>query len=149
MQTSVRTGRYDLPVEVIIQTYNKDNYVLNCVKNHSYIDFYNKEMEIRKTLKYPPYFYTVSIKIISETYELARNESVKIKNHLKNKLSQNFIILGPSTASIFKLKNKYYFQIILKYKKEENLYKVLKEINDIYIGDKIKVDININPLNLL
>ena len=149
MQTSGRTGRYDLPGEVIIQTYNKDNYVLNCVKNHSYIDFYNKEMEIRKTLKYPPYFYTVSIKIISETYELARNESVKIKNHLKNKLSQNFIILGPSTASIFKLKNKYYFQIILKYKKEENLYKVLKEINDIYIGDKIKVDININPLNLL
>lgn len=149
MQTAGRTGRYDLPGEVMIQTYNPENYVLDCVKKHSYIDFYMKEMEIRKTLKYPPYFYIISIKIISEVYETARNESVKIKNYLVNNLSKNFIILGPSTASVFKLKNKYYFQIIIKYKREENLMGILKNINEIYVTDKVKVDININPLNLL
>lgn len=149
MQTGGRTGRFDLPGEVIIQTYNPENYVLECVKKHSYIDFYNKEMHLRKVLKYPPYYYIVSIKIISDDYEIARNESVKIKNHLVRNLSQNFIILGPSTASVFKLKNKYYFQIIIKYRQNENLMKVLKEINDIYVTNKVKVDININPLNLL
>ena len=148
-QTGGRTGRYDLKGEVIIQTFNKDNYVLECVKNHSYLDFYNKEMKIRKTLKYPPYYYLVSIKIISENYELARDESNKIKNYLTDNLSNNFIVLGPSTASVFKLKNKYYFQLIIKYKKEENLFKILKEINDVYVSNKLKVDININPLNLL
>jgi len=106
-------------------------------------------MEIRKTLKYPPYFYIVSIKIFSDVYETSRDESVKIKNFLVKNLSKNFIVLGPSTASVFKLKNKYYFQIIIKYKREENLMEVLKNINDIYITDKVKVDININPLNLL
>lgn len=149
MQTGGRTGRYELPGEVIIQTYNKENYVFDCVKKHSYKDFFEKEMQIRKTLKYPPYFYIVSIKIISATYELARNESVKIKNNLEKNLGENFIILGPSTASVFKLKNKYYFQIIIKYKKEENLFKVLKNINEMYITDKVNVDININPLSLL
>lgn len=149
MQTGGRTGRYDLPGEVIIQTYNKDNYVLDSVKKHSYIDFYNKEMQIRKTLKYPPYFYIVSIKIVSSEYEIARDESVKVKNYLVKNLSENFYVLGPSTASVFKLKNKYYFQIIIKYKQEENLFKILKDINDVYVTDKVKVDININPLNLL
>lgn len=149
MQTSGRVGRYDLPGEVIIQTYNKDNYCLECVKKHDYLEFYQKEMEIRRQLKYPPYFYICSLKIISPEYEVARNESNKIKNTLDKKLSKNFIILGPSTASVFKLKNKYYFQIIIKYKREENLLKVLNEINNVYITDKVKLDININPLNLL
>lgn len=149
MQTGGRTGRYELPGEVIVQTFNTDNYVLNCAVKHDYIDFYKKEMEIRKALKYPPYFYIVSMKIVSAEYELARNESNKIKNYLVRNLSNNFIILGPSTASVFKLKNKYYFQIIIKYKKDENLLKVLKDLSDMYIGDKVNLDININPLNLL
>ena len=106
-------------------------------------------MEIRKKLKYPPYYYIVSIKISSDQYEVSRDESIKIKSYLNNKLSDSFIILGPSTASIVKLKNKYFFGIIIKYKKEENLFSVLKEISDIYSTNKTKIDININPLNVL
>lgn len=149
MQISGRVGRYDLKGEVIIQTYNPENYCLESIKKQDYIEFYKKEMQIRKELKYPPYYYICSIKVISPDYETARNESNKIKNHLSKKLSSNFIILGPSTASVFKLKNKYYFQIIIKYKKEENLLKELKEINSMYITNQLKIDININPLNLL
>ena len=148
-QTGGRAGRYELPGEVVIQTYNKDNYCLECVKNHDYLSFYNKEMKIRRDLKYPPYYYLTLIKIISTTYEVARDEANKIKNYLSKNLSSNFIILGPSTASVFKLKNKYYFQIIIKYKKEENIFKVLKNINDTYITNKVSVDINVNPLNLI
>lgn len=148
-QTGGRAGRYELPGEVVIQTYNKDNYCLECVKNHDYLSFYNKEMKIRKDLKYPPYYYLTLIKIISTTYEVARDEANKIKNYLSKNLSSNFIILGPSTASVFKLKNKYYFQIIIKYKKEENIFKVLKDINDTYVTNKVSVDINVNPLNLI
>ena len=37
----------------------------------------------------------------------------------------------------------------IKYKKEENIFKVLKEINDTYITNKVSVDINVNPLNLI
>ena len=68
MQTGGRTGRYDLDGEVIIQTYNPDNYVYECVKKQNYVNFYKKEMEIRRKLKYPPYFYMISIKIISKEY---------------------------------------------------------------------------------
>ena len=149
MQTSGRCGRYELDGEVLIQTYNKDNYVFDSLKKQDYVDFYKKEMKIRKELRYPPYYYMVSIKIISNNYEMARDESNKVKKYLDKNLSDNFIVLGPSTASIFKLKNNYYFQILIKYKKEENLMSVLGELNDLYTSDKVKLDININPLNLI
>lgn len=149
MQTSGRCGRYELDGEVLIQTYNKDNYVFDSLKKQDYVDFYKKEMKIRKELKYPPYYYMVSIKIVSNNYEMARDESNKVKKYLDKNLSNNFIVLGPSTASIFKLKNNYYFQILIKYKKEENLMSVLSDLNDLYTSDKVKLDININPLNLI
>ncbi len=149
MQTSGRCGRYELDGEVLIQTYNKDNYVFDSLKKQDYVDFYKKEMKIRKELKYPPYYYMVSIKIVSNNYEMARDESNKAKKYLDKNLSNNFIVLGPSTASIFKLKNNYYFQILIKYKKEENLMRVLSDLNDLYTSDKVNLDININPLNLI
>ena len=149
MQTSGRCGRYELDGEVLIQTFNKDNYVFDSLKKQDYVDFYKKEMKIRKELKYPPYYYMVSIKIVSNNYEMARDEINKVKKYLDKNLSNNFIVLGPSTASIFKLKNNYYFQILIKYKKEENLMSVLGELNDLYTSDKVKLDININPLNLI
>ena len=148
-QTGGRTGRYDLPGDVVIQTYNKDNYCLECVKKGDYIDFYTKEMKIRKDLKYPPYYYLTTVKIISDKYELARDEANNVKNYLTRNLNEGIIVLGPSTASVFKLMNKYYFQIILKYKNEANMLEVLKNINEMYITNKVSVDININPLNLL
>lgn len=148
-QTGGRTGRYDLPGDVVIQTYNKDNYCLECVKKGDYIDFYTKEMKIRKDLKYPPYYYLTTVKIISDKYELARDEANNVKKYLTRNLNEGIIVLGPSTASVFKLMNKYYFQIILKYKNEANMLEVLKNINEMYITNKVSVDININPLNLL
>ena len=69
--------------------------------------------------------------------------------YLTRNLNEGIIVLGPSTASVFKLMNKYYFQIILKYKNEANMLEVLKNINEMYITNKVSVDININPLNLL
>lgn len=143
-QTAGRASRFNLDGTVIVQTYNKDNYVFSSIIINDYEHFYNNEMNIRKTLKYPPYYYICSIKIISESYELAQKESNLIKKYLDNNLSDSFIILGPSIASIFKLKNKYNFQIMIKYKKQDNLVEVLNNVSDNYTSNKVHVDININ-----
>ena len=46
-------------------------------------------------------------------------------------------------ASIVKLKNKYRFNIMIKYKKNDLLMKVLKEINENNYGS-VTIDINVN-----
>jgi len=148
MQTSGRSGRSDLEGSVVIQTFNPENYVFDSIKKQNYIEFYKKEMEIRKILKYPPYFYIVQIKISSKEFELAKKESIKVKNYLQKNLNEKFIILGPSTSNIFKLKNKYYFSIIIKYKIEDNLFEVLKDLS-LVNNNKINIDININPMSTI
>ena len=149
LQTSGRTARFDKEGEVIIQTYNTDNYVFKHLIKNNYISFYNNEMIIRKKLKYPPFYNIAVIKITSENYEKLKEESKKIYNYLNRELNNNFTILGPSLARIFKLKNKYNFNIIIKYKYEENLLNVLSNIRDNFISNKVLLDIDINPINIL
>lgn len=142
-QTSGRVGRFNLPGKVIIQTYNKDNYVYNSVIKNDYNAFFNYEMNIRHKLSYPPYYYICSLMIISDKFESASDVSNKVKKYLDNNLNEEYIILGPSISSIVKLKNKYRFNILIKYKKDDKLRKVLKEINDMTFKNTT-VDININ-----
>ena len=146
-QVAGRSGRGEKSGKVIIQTFNKDHYAINLAKTHNYIEFFNKEMKIRKELNYPPYCYLVSVKVISKDYELAKKESNSITVKLKNNLKSS-IILGPSIGSTFKINNTYRFGILIKYKKEDNLYVFLEKILDYYkTNDKIKIDIDFNPLS--
>lgn len=144
-----RTGRHDKEGIAIIQTYNPDHYSIVNASNHDYIKFYNEEMVIRKKLWYPPYCFITLIKISSKDFNYGISEAKKISIFLKNNLTSNTNILGPSIANILKINNSYNFQIILKYKKEECLYNVLNKLIKIYEGNtKIKIELDFNPLNL-
>lgn len=148
-QVSGRAGRSTIPGEVIIQTFNPDNFTLKCVKNHDYMKFYNYEMANRHKLDYPPYYYLTSVKITSRDYKLASEEITKVKNYLTNKINTTTILLGPTTASIFKINNIYRFQIIIKYKKDDNLFPALKELNELYnLNNKVNIEIDNNPLQV-
>ena len=104
-------------------------------------------MTNRHKLNYPPYYYITSIKIASKEYELASEEILKVKRYLDNHLSKDTIILGPSTAAVFKMNNIYRFQIIIKYKKDENLMASLKKLDEIYMSNnKVNIEIDNNPI---
>ena len=147
-QVAGRSGRGEKEGKVIIQTYNKDHYVLKYVKTHDYLGFFENEMKIRRMLSYPPYVYVTLIKIMSKDYETAKNISNEIFTYLKRNLL-NSKILGPSVANVFRVNNVYRFQIIIKYKKEESLYNVLEKMDEHYkINNKVKIDIDFNPRNI-
>lgn len=147
-QVAGRSGRGNKTGSVIIQTHNPDHYAIDLSKNHDYISFYNKEMQIRRELSYSPYYYMATIKVISKDYDKARDESNKVGSILRNKLV-NSIILGPTVCSVFKMNNLYRFNIIIKYKKEENLYKTLLELQEHYKNtNNIKIDIDLSPINI-
>lgn len=148
-QVAGRAGRSELKGEVVIQTFNPDNFVLECVKEQDYEKFYNYEMNIRKTLKYPPYYYLASIKITSKEYDLASKEATKTFNYLKNNIDKSSIILGPTTAQMFKLNNIYRFQIVVKYRYDEKLKETLKDLDKIYVQNKnVGIEIDIDPIRI-
>ena len=144
-QVAGRSGRSEKSGEVIIQTFNPEHYAISYAKMHDYMGFYNKEMEIRKILKYPPFYYLCYIKISGKDMEYVSKEAEKIKRSLERNLTDTNI-LGPSPSTIFRVNNIYRFGIILKFKREENLKDVLNKILEHYKGNlKIKIDIDFNP----
>ena len=144
-QVSGRSGRSDKTGQVIIQTFNKDHYAILHAKNHDYVGFYKKEMTIRHTLKYSPYYYICYLKISSKDYDLASKEANKIKKSLERNLDKE-IILGPSPANVFKVNNIYRFGIIIKYKKDDKLYQILIKLIEHYrSNNKVVIDIDFNP----
>lgn len=148
-QVSGRAGRSKLPGRVIIQTFNPDNKTLNYVVNHDYIGNYNYEMELRRKLKYPPYYYLISLKVTSKNYSLVSKEVTKVAEYLRCNLSESTIVLGPTTASMFKINNVFRFQIVIKYRQDEKLNGVLKFIDEQYVFNKdINIEIDVDPLRI-
>ena len=106
-------------------------------------------MNIRKQLKYPPYFYLATIRISGKDSNIVYQESLKIKRSLERNL-EHIIILGPSSASVFRVNNIYRYQILLKYKSEIEIYFIMEKIVDHYKNQtKVNIDVDFNPLQIL
>lgn len=148
-QVAGRAGRSEMPGEVIIQTFNPDNYVIECVKSNNYDKFYLQEMNFRKKLRYPPYYYLVGIKVIGKVYEKTIEDARKVKKYLDDNLNKETIVLGPTTASVFRFNNEYRMQIIIKYKFDDKLMATLKDLDNIFSGNKDNyLEIDFNPLRI-
>lgn len=148
-QVAGRAGRGQQDGEVVIQTFNDNHYSITLAKKHDYDTFYKEEMNIRKKLKYSPYYFMTLLRISGKNYQDVSDVSRDIGKYLRNNISPTSIVLGPSMANVLKVNNIYYFQIIIKYRKDNNLKLVLKQIDERYCLDsKINIDIDINPIRL-
>lgn len=147
-QVSGRSGRAALKGNVVIQAFNITHYSIVLASQNKYLEFYNKEISYRKKLLYPPYCNLTLIKISSRYENEVINESNKIVKYLNSVKAKDVIILGPSAPSMYKVNNTFNMQIILKYKKTENIYNHLLYIKNLYDNKKIKVEIDINPIKI-
>ena len=135
-QVSGRSGRSNKKGEVIIQTYNPDNYGISEVVKQDYESFYKQEIDIRKKLLYPPFSNMLTLKIKSINIDLVKEHIIKIYKYLKLNLKETTSILGPNLLNIRKLDKKYECSITLKYNKDENLDKIIKFLKSYYNKDR-------------
>ncbi|MGM0214648.1 primosomal protein N' [Enterococcus sp. AZ109] len=127
-QVSGRAGRGEKKGEVLIQTFNPEHYAIQLAKKHDYEGFYRLEMGIRHQTDYPPYYYTVKLTVSHQEEIRAAQKAYQLGEQLKQALSPQSILLGPTPGAILRVKNRYYYQLIIKYKKETMLYPTLETI---------------------
>ncbi|WP_257610065.1 helicase-related protein, partial [Oenococcus oeni] len=139
-QVAGRSGRAGKTGEVIIQTFNPDNYAIKLAADQNYEGFYKTEMSIRHIADYSPYYYTIQVGIDGPDQFPASRAIDEVAEFIKPKLAKETIVLGPTPKAIAKLRNRYYFQIILKYKKDPNIESTLSELQTVF-GEKLPKDI--------
>src|SRR5699024_884731 len=118
-QVAGRAGRGSEKGRVIIQTYNPDNFSIECAKKQDYNLFYDTEIVFRKQLKYPPFCDIILIGFTSNNEKEVMEAANKLHEYLKNRvINENIgIILYKALPSpIDKIKNKYRWRILIKCK---------------------------------
>lgn len=120
-QAAGRAGRGEIPGEVVIQTYNPDNFAIKAASGHDYEAFYNEEIVYRKLMKYPPAGNLLSIMITADSEEKAERLSKDLADVIKSKEDNNIVILGPADATIKRINNVYRKVIYVKAKEYETL----------------------------
>ncbi|WP_199052707.1 primosomal protein N' [Enterococcus faecalis] len=151
-QVSGRAGRAEKPGEVIIQSFNPEHYAIQLAKAQDYEDFYTKEMYIRHRGDYPPYYFTVQITASHPEENEAAKQMFQIVTKLKQGLSPQAILLGPTPNAIMRVNNRYFYQVIIKYKQEPMLQPLLKEIltdTQRATARGLKLSIDAEPMNFI
>ncbi|HBE2176846.1 TPA: primosomal protein N' [Enterococcus faecalis] len=151
-QVSGRAGRAEKPGEVIIQSFNPEHYAIQLAKAQDYEDFYTKEMYIRHRGDYPPYYFTVQITASHPEENEAAKQMFQIATKLKQGLSTQAILLGPTPNAIMRVNNRYFYQVIIKYKQEPMLQPLLKEIltdTQRATARGLKLSIDAEPMNFI
>ncbi|WP_320940079.1 primosomal protein N' [Lysinibacillus capsici] len=137
-QVSGRAGRHDKLGEVIIQTYTPEHYAIELAKSQEYEPFYEREMFLRRRSNYPPYYFVALIQLSHEDVMMAAEYAGRVADWLRGNLSNQVAIIGPTTASIARLQNRYRYQCLIKYKIEPNLIPVLQRLLAMYRAEWIK-----------
>ena len=151
-QVAGRAGREGTDGQVIIQTYNPENFSIECAREQNYEKFYLAEIELRKQLKYPPFYDIILIGFNSLLEKEIIEVSNRVYDYLKNNLNnQEFTVLKPMPSPIDKIQNRFRWRIIIKgnMTTEANriLNKCLKEIYDKnYKNTRLSIDINPNNM---
>lgn len=112
-QVAGRAGRSKLKGEVLIQTQNSKNFVLQKVLLTDYAGFYSKEIQLRQQGGYPPFARLCLIEFKDEKESDARGAASDFYNYLKNYLPSIYLT-PPNPAVIARIKGFYRYQILVK-----------------------------------
>lgn len=147
-QSSGRSGREEKEGEVLIQTYDPENDVIQKTINNDYEGYYKNESGMRKLLNYPPYGRIINIIISSENEEGLKDKAEKLYNMIKER---NSFIPKPFKAPIYRINNRYRYQIFIK-SDRMSINGMKSKIKNSLINYKekdVRISVDVDPINLL
>jgi len=100
-QVSGRSGRSEKKGEVLIQTNHSEYYVFEDVMNHDYRSFYEKEINSRRVLNYPPFSRIAIVEIKSVDKLLAESKIKEVFNFVNQRNKNKLLELLPPGQPLF------------------------------------------------
>jgi primosomal protein N' (replication factor Y) (superfamily II helicase) len=150
-QVAGRAGRGDLPGVVYMQTINPDHYAVQLAAEQNYGAFYEKELQFRRFMKYPPFSAMANILVRAANQEQALRMSVELGRHL-TPAPENMKIMGPAEAPVPRLKAEFRYQLLIKSGSRKALNALLRRAQEFAREQKwgaTALVIDVDPLTLL
>ncbi len=150
-QVAGRAGRGELRGRVLVQTINPEHYAIRCAAAQDYAMFYEKEMQFRRAMRYPPFAALANVLVRSEKKEDALRMSAEMAD-LLIPAPENIRVLGPAEAPVPRLKNEFRYQVLIKAANRKTLNETLQHLRKHALENKwgpTSLVIDVDPLSLL
>ncbi len=145
-QLSGRAGRFSSNSLIIYQTLTPQNLTLNeLIKNRS-DELLTKELLLRDKNKLPPYVRLIAIIVSSKDRGLSTQGAKEIKSKLN--LIKDLEVLGPVDSPLLKIKKNFRSRLLIRFSNQLLMQKkITKVLNRLKISPKIKLTVDVDPIN--
>ena len=145
-QLSGRAGRFSSKSLIIYQSLTPQDVTLNeLIKNKSE-ELLKNELNLRKKNNLPPFIRLIAIIISSNTMSLSLQGAREIKVKLSK--IKDIDVLGPVDSPLAKVKKKFRSRLLVKFSNRFLMQKKITNVlNRLKISSKIKLTVDVDPIN--
>jgi primosomal protein N' (replication factor Y) len=156
-QVAGRAGRGAAKGTVLIQTYQPDHYVFQAVQSQDYDRFFQREMESRRQLGYPPFTRLALVRLSGPVEEPVIREARRLAAVLENlrarqpDLRTRVRVLGPAPAGLARLQGRFRWQILIKSYGRPPLLHLLQYLRQVWTPaprSRLSLTLDIDPSTL-
>ncbi len=148
-----RAGRGENPGRVVVQAIDTGHYAIRSAAEHDAAGFYQQELEFRREAGYPPFTFLAAFAIsglaehtVSEQADMTARLLAQLKSELKIRVD----ILGPVPSPIYRLRNRFRRQILLKAVIRGDLHRLLafwrQRVN---VVSTVRISVDIDPVDMM
>lgn len=160
-QVAGRAGRHQLPGEVFVQTYAPEHYSIISAGKHDYTSFMQRELMIRSVHNYPPYCRLILMTLSHEQVPLLIRSGEQLAQRLKELAGQMqqadrslyIEVLGPAASPLSRIKDRYRFQCMVKYRGNTDVIGAVAEassvLNDVVKERGLRISVDVDPQYLM
>jgi primosomal protein N' (replication factor Y) (superfamily II helicase) len=148
-QVAGRAGRGEYAGEAVIQTLFPSHYSIRLATTQDYGAFFDREIEFRRKMRYPPVVAMINVIVRGTTYDAAMGAAADLARRTSEHSAGGFVILGPAPAPLTRLRGEHRAQFFLKGGSRQAMRSALRQALAGLPALARKVSVDVDPVNVL
>ena len=148
-----RAGRGEIPGRVVVQALDPEQYAISSAAGHDASGFYRQELEFRREAGYPPFTYLAAFALSGLSEQAVSGQAdatARTLARLKSELKIRVEILGPAPSPIYRLRNRFRRQILLKAANRGDLHRLLTSWRQQGTAvSTVRISVDIDPVDMM
>jgi primosomal protein N' (replication factor Y) len=148
-----RAGRGENPGRVVVQALDTEHYAIQSAAEHDAAGFYRMELEFRREAGYPPFTFLAAFAIsglAEQTVSEQADMTARLLTKLKSELKMRVEVLGPAPSPIYRLRNRFRRQILLKAVNRVDLHRLIAFWRQrATVVSTVRISVDIDPVDMM
>jgi primosomal protein N' (replication factor Y) len=152
VQVSGRAGRFHPDGTVLVQTYMPGNETIGLAAKADLDTFYNKELEVRKMLAFPPFSRLIRLVFRARSAVKSRTAAAALAGALTDQAaaSSGIEILGPAECPLSIIAGNHRNHLILRSKRFKSIHGLVRRgLQRFQVPSGVYVEVDVDPVSLL